>query len=115
MPFFAGFARIAKRSDRSSTTRHAGSEPSSAPLRFAIRDGCCAGMPSRGDRATPELMELPARLGSMLPYRQAPKVMPDFLPTEPTETHATDNVPSGSASGSTTRSCRKLACEVANG
>ncbi|MGY4282097.1 hypothetical protein ACVWXO_001317 [Bradyrhizobium sp. LM2.7] len=41
------------------------------------------------DRATPELMELTARLGSMLPYRQAPKVLADFLPTEPTETHAT--------------------------
>lgn len=59
------------------------------------------GMPSRDgrcfpplkeicpDRATPELMELTARLGSMLPYRQAPKVLADFLPTEPTETHAT--------------------------
>lgn len=41
------------------------------------------------DRATPELMELTARLGSMLPYRQAAKVLADFLPTEPTETHAT--------------------------
>ncbi|MER8561497.1 hypothetical protein [Mesorhizobium sp. M0578] len=34
-------------------------------------------------------MELTARLGSMLPYRQAVKVLADFLPTEPTETHAT--------------------------
>lgn len=34
-------------------------------------------------------MELTARLGSMLPYRQAAKVLADFLPTEPTETHAT--------------------------
>ena len=41
------------------------------------------------DRATPELMELTARLGSMLPYRHAAKVLADFLPTEPTETHAT--------------------------
>lgn len=41
------------------------------------------------DRATPELMQLRARLGSMLPYRQAAKVLADFLPTEPTETHAT--------------------------
>ncbi|MER8603346.1 hypothetical protein NKH48_06090 [Mesorhizobium sp. M1233] len=32
---------------------------------------------------------LTARLGSMLPYRQAAKVLADFLPTEPTETHAT--------------------------
>ncbi|MER9629210.1 hypothetical protein [Mesorhizobium sp. M0296] len=30
------------------------------------------------DRATPELMELTARLGSMLPYRQAAKVLADF-------------------------------------
>ena len=41
------------------------------------------------DRATPELMELTARLGSMIPYRQAAKVLAEFLPIEPTETHAT--------------------------
>ncbi|WP_246763607.1 ISKra4 family transposase [Rhizobium sp. 007] len=41
------------------------------------------------DRATPELMELTARLGSMMPYRQAAKVLAEFLPIEPTETHAT--------------------------
>ncbi|WP_065011820.1 MULTISPECIES: ISKra4 family transposase [Mesorhizobium] len=41
------------------------------------------------DRATPELMELTARLGSMMPYRQPAKVLADFLPIEPTETHAT--------------------------
>jgi hypothetical protein len=40
------------------------------------------------DRATPELTELTARLGSMMPYRQA-RVMADFLPLEATETHAT--------------------------
>ena len=41
------------------------------------------------DRATPELRELTARLGSMMPYRQAASVMAEFLPLEPTETHAT--------------------------
>jgi hypothetical protein len=41
------------------------------------------------DRATPELMELTARLGSMLPYRQAASVLAEFLPVAPTETHAT--------------------------
>jgi hypothetical protein len=41
------------------------------------------------DRATPELTELTARLGSMMPYRQAASVMAEFLPIEPTETHAT--------------------------
>ncbi len=41
------------------------------------------------DRATPELMELTARLGSMMPYRQAAKVLSEFLPIEPTETYAT--------------------------
>src|SRR5271165_3255600 len=41
------------------------------------------------DRATPELLELTARLGSMMPYRQAASVMANFLPIEPTETHAT--------------------------
>lgn len=41
------------------------------------------------DRATPELMELTARLGSMMPYRPAAKVLAEFLPIEPTETHAT--------------------------
>lgn len=80
MPFFADFARTAIRSDRSPTTRHAGSEPSAAPLRFAIPMDAVPGMPSRADRATPELMELMARLGSMLPYRQAPKVLADSCP-----------------------------------
>ncbi|MGX5851827.1 ISKra4 family transposase [Mesorhizobium sp. PL10] len=41
------------------------------------------------DRATPELMELTARLGSMMPYRQAAKVLAELLPIEPTERHAT--------------------------
>ena len=41
------------------------------------------------DRATPEVIELTARLGSMMPYRQAASVMAEFLPIEPTETHAT--------------------------
>lgn len=41
------------------------------------------------DRATSELMEMTARLGSMMPYRQAAKVLAGFLPIEPTETHAT--------------------------
>lgn len=40
-------------------------------------------------RATSELMELTARLGSMMPYRQAASVLAEFLPVEPTETHAT--------------------------
>ena len=41
------------------------------------------------DRATSELIELTARLGSMMPYRQAASVMANFLPIEPTVTHAT--------------------------
>ena len=41
------------------------------------------------DRATSELMELTARLGSMMPYRQAASVLAEFLPVEPTEMHAT--------------------------
>lgn len=41
------------------------------------------------DRATSELMELTARLGSMMPYRQAARVLAEFLPVEPIETHAT--------------------------
>jgi hypothetical protein len=40
------------------------------------------------DRATPELMELTARLGSMLPYRKAAEVLAEFLPVEPTEGRA---------------------------
>ena len=44
----------------------------------------------RPDRATPKLMELTAWMGSMMPYRQAAKVLADFLPVEPTETHATE-------------------------
>ncbi|MER9771990.1 hypothetical protein [Mesorhizobium sp. M0220] len=34
-------------------------------------------------------MELTARLGSMMPYRQAASVLAEFLPIEPTEPHAT--------------------------
>ena len=41
------------------------------------------------DRATPELMELTARLGSMLPYRKAAELLAEFLPIEPTEGHQT--------------------------
>ena len=37
------------------------------------------------DQATPELMELTARLGSMLPYRKAAELLTEFLPVEPTE------------------------------
>lgn len=60
------------------------------------------------DRATPELMELTARLGSMMPYRQAAKVL-----GEPCRLNRPNPMPpcasgrSGSASGSTTRSCGK--------
>lgn len=43
------------------------------------------------DRATSGLMELTARLGSMMPYRQAASVIAEFLPFESTETHATMN------------------------
>jgi hypothetical protein len=41
------------------------------------------------DRATPELMEVTARLGSMLPYRKAAELLAEFLPIEPTESHQT--------------------------
>jgi hypothetical protein len=41
------------------------------------------------DRATPELMELTVRLGSMLPYRKAAELLAEFLPIEPTERHQT--------------------------
>ena len=50
-------------------------------LRAAARN-----LPGPGDS---ELTELTARLGSMMPYRQAASVMAEFLPLEPTETHAT--------------------------
>ncbi len=41
------------------------------------------------DRAASELMELTARLGSVMSYRQAASVLKKFLPIEPTETHTT--------------------------
>lgn len=41
------------------------------------------------DQATAELMEMTARLASMMPYRQAAQVLAEFLPVEPTEKHAT--------------------------
>ena len=40
-------------------------------------------------RATPELMELTTRLGSMLPYRKAAELLAEFLPIEPNEGHQT--------------------------
>jgi hypothetical protein len=60
------------------------------------------------DRATPELMELTARLGTMMPYRQAANVLAQFLPVEPTRrTRPCASAPSELASGSTTRWPRK--------
>jgi len=50
---------------------------------MTVLDGICP------DRATPELMELTARLGRMVPYRKAAELMAEFLPIEPTESHAT--------------------------
>jgi len=41
------------------------------------------------NRATRELMELTARLGSMVPYRKAAELLAEFLPVEPTEGHVT--------------------------
>jgi hypothetical protein len=41
------------------------------------------------DQATPELVELSARLGSLLPYRKAAEVMAEFLPIKPTESFVT--------------------------
>ena len=85
--------------------------------RWMLCRDCCPGMDGAfaplkeicPDRATPELMELTARLGSMMPYRQAAKVLADFLPVEPTETQATVTQAhhQGSASGSTSRLCGK--------
>jgi hypothetical protein len=37
--------------------------------------------------ATPELMDLAAWVGSMLPYRNAPKLLAEFLSIEPPESH----------------------------
>jgi hypothetical protein len=41
------------------------------------------------DQATPELMELSARLGSLMPYRKAANVMAEFLPVSPTGSFVT--------------------------
>ena len=37
------------------------------------------------DQATPELMELSARMGSLMPYRKAPDILAEFLPIPSTE------------------------------
>ena len=37
------------------------------------------------DQATPELMELSARMGSLMPYRKAADVLAEFLPIPSTE------------------------------
>ena len=52
-------------------------------MAFTVLDEICP------DRATPELMEVTARLGSMLPYRKAAELLAEFLPIEPTEGHQT--------------------------
>ena len=41
------------------------------------------------DQATPELMELSARLGSLMPYRKAADVIAEFLPVKSTESFVT--------------------------
>jgi hypothetical protein len=41
------------------------------------------------DQATPELMELTARLGGMMPYRKAAEVLAEFLPIEPMSPYPT--------------------------
>jgi hypothetical protein len=41
------------------------------------------------DQATPELMELSARLGSLMPYRKAADVLAEFLPIPSTESFMT--------------------------
>jgi hypothetical protein len=41
------------------------------------------------DQATPELMELSARMGSLMPYRKAAEVIAEFLPVTSTESFVT--------------------------
>jgi len=41
------------------------------------------------DQATPELMELTARVGSMLPYRKTAELLAEFLPIKAAEGHVT--------------------------
>jgi hypothetical protein len=41
------------------------------------------------DQATPELMELSARMGSLMPYRKAADVLAEFLPIPSTESFMT--------------------------
>ena len=41
------------------------------------------------DQATPELMELSARLGSLMPYRKAADVIAEFLPVKSSESFIT--------------------------
>jgi hypothetical protein len=56
------------------------------------------------DQATPELMELSARLGSLMPYRKAADVIAEFLPVKSTESFARFAIArSLSASGSMKR------------
>ncbi|SRR5579883_1414745 len=50
---------------------------------------CMAPGEIRPDRAAPELMELAAHLGSMLPYRKAAELPTEFLAAEPAESHQT--------------------------
>jgi len=48
------------------------------------------------DRATPELMDLSARMGGLMPYRKAADVLAEFLPIPSTESFMIRNVESAS-------------------
>lgn len=102
MPSSVGSARIATPSDQSktNTTRRIRTVFGAVKVRnprWMLCRECYPGIIGASaplkeicpDRATPELMELTARLGSMMPYRQAAKLLAEFLAIEPTETHAT--------------------------
>ena len=89
------FARIAGAFDRSRTTQPEQSAQFSALSKCATRGSATAAGVCRTyalawaplseicpDQATPELMELSARLGSLMPYRKAADVLAEFLPDQ---------------------------------
>jgi hypothetical protein len=102
MPLHGTSAQIASAFDRSRITRCGESGQCSEPSKSRPLEACCDSVTCMAftvlngiypDQATPELMELTARLGSMLPYRKTAELLAEFLPIKAAEGHVTGRSP----------------------
>ena len=98
MPLRGASAQIASAFDRSRITRCGESGQCSEPSKSRPHEACCDSVTCMAftvlngiypDQATPELMELTARLGSMLPYRKTAELLAEFPPIRAAEGHVT--------------------------